>query len=498
MDIETLLKDSRAESLVEPLGFKTETGRTQFKRQLRLWTANLGVLQRRQDVLQSFKGCLTKELDTELSDIFQEVNCLEPDCKIFFQKSDVEKDSYGQLLFSGWLQALNTIPFVLLALSVFKQFIVPALAVLTPLFMIIMPFFLLRYWYSLPLSPSEYTKLLLNVVGVQNLSLSNPRAVLQGGLTLFSLGQSIYQPIQNALHLQTIHKDLLTKAKSVQRLFHIVNQLKAISVPQPRVCLMEESMDVHRLFADVWDNPYTLKLALQTIGDFEVLYRLAKIPHLHAVCLLGGDKPHLSVDQGLDPFVSTPVPFRFHLAKTNPHAILTGPNRGGKSSVLRSTLLTVVLGQTFGVAFSKEPAAVQLRPFDWIASGLRLEDRPGQTSMFEREVEFAVQIVQRAKQQPSQIGFVVFDELFHSTNPPDGAYTAELFLHQVWKQSNLASFISTHVFSLAKQSPASVQKLCVPAYKTKAGTLRFTYTLRKGICEVSSVDEILREKRLLV
>jgi DNA mismatch repair ATPase MutS len=117
--------------------------------------------------------------------------------------------------------------------------------------------------------------------------------------------------------------------------------------------------------------------------------------------------------------------------------------------------------------------------------------------MFEREVEFAVQIVQRAKQQPSNIGFVVFDELFHSTNPPDGARTAEQFLDQVWKQSNVASFISTHVFSLAKQAPDSIQRLCVPAYKTKGGSLRFTYTLRKGICEVSSVDEILKEKGLL-
>lgn len=494
MDIESLLKDSRAESLLEPMGFQTEAGKTQFKRQLRLWTSNLGLLKRRQEALQTLKNSLTKEVDTELSQIFQEVKQIEPEFELFFQKSTVETDSYGQLLFSGWLQALNTLPFVLMALSVFKQFIVPALAIITPIFMIVMPFFVLRYWYSLVLSPSQYTKILMNVLGLQNLDLSNPRTVLQGGLTLFSLGQSIYQPIQNALHLQVIHKDLIRKANSIQRLIQALEKLKTIPVPQPRVCLMEESMDVHRLFADAWDNLYKLRLALQTLGDFEVLYRLAKMPSLYSVQLLGGDKPFYCIQNGLDPFVSNSVPFSFAFRGTRTHAILTGPNRGGKSSVLRSTLLNAVLAQTFGVGFSKEPGGIQLRPFDWIATGLKLEDRPGRLSMFESEVEFAVQIL---KQRSSQVGFVVFDELFHSTNPPDGARTADLFLQSLWKQPNVVSFISTHVFALAKKSPRQVQKLCVPAFPLNDGSLRFTYTLRKGISTVSSVDCILKEKGLL-
>jgi DNA mismatch repair ATPase MutS len=140
---------------------------------------------------------------------------------------------------------------------------------------------------------------------------------------------------------------------------------------------------------------------------------------------------------------------------------------------------------------------VRLRPFDWIATGLRLEDRPGSTSMFESEVEFAIQIVRRAKANPDQIGFVFFDELFHSTNPPDGARTADIFLQKLWQTHNTASFISTHVFELAKKAPKKIQRLCVPAQKNEEGGLTFTYTLQKGICGVSSVDVILKEKGLL-
>jgi DNA mismatch repair ATPase MutS len=112
-------------------------------------------------------------------------------------------------------------------------------------------------------------------------------------------------------------------------------------------------------------------------------------------------------------------------------------------------------------------------------------------------VEFAVAILKRAKEAHHESGLILFDELFHSTNPPDGTRTAKLFLENVWRLPNVYSIISTHVFELAREAPDSVTRLCVPAYETKTGELEFTYTLKKGICEVSSVDCILKEKGLL-
>ena len=290
----------------------------------------------------------------------------------------------------------------------------------------------------------------------------------------------------------------MEKAKYVQRVVKITSSLQK-TFPQGdkwnNPIADVEFEDVHRTFATFWDHPYRLQFALQFIGDCEVVYRLAKNPALAPVEYLSGKKPYLVITEGVDPFLSESKPFSLSLTKLNHHAILTGPNRGGKSSVLRSTLLQVVFAQTFGVAFHR--GSMRLRPFDWIATGLRLEDRPGSMSMFESEVDFALAILQRAKQTPNAMGFVLFDELFHSTNPPDGARTADLFLQRLWKTSNTASFISTHVFDLAKKSHSTVQKLCVPAFMKENGSLHFTYTLQKGICEVSSVDEILKEKGLL-
>lgn len=498
------MRESRAASLETPLGLQTEVGKERFQKQLRKFTPNIGILQRRQQTILDLRKSLNgkTETDASLETIFEKVKNLEPDLKIFFEKTTVEKDSYEQLLFSGWksFQVLNTVPFVLLCLSFFKQFIVPALAVMTPLFMILMPYILLRYIYKLQISPQQYTQILLSMFGLQTLDLKNPRTLLQGSLTIFSLGQSIYQPIQNALHLQTVHKEMMIKAEAAQQLVSCMRDLEQLipSFQSLQYSLKDlEEQELHQLFGTFWDNPYRLRLALSVVGDCEVIYRFAKFQKLTPVEYRVGSHPFLEIDEGLDPFLQTSVPFTLHLKGSTHHAILTGPNRGGKSSVLRSTLLNVLLAQTFGMGITDESGKVQLRPFDWIATGLRLEDRPGSASMFESEVEFSIQILQKANQHPDLIGFVLFDELFHSTNPPDGARTADIFLQRLWKTSNTASFISTHVFDLAKKAHKHIQRLCVPAHKTDTGSLHFTYTLQKGICEVSSVDLILKEKGLL-
>lgn len=502
MDIESLLRESRAERIQERIGLETDVGKEQFGKQLRKFTSNIGVLQRRQETLLELRKSLTPETESTLDALFHELHTLEPELKLFFSRTAVETDSYGQLLFSGWssLQVFNTIPFVLLCLSIYKQYIVPALAVLMPLFMVIMPYIFLTYISKIAISPEQYVHILMNMFGLQNLDLTNPRTILQGSLTLFSIGQSIYQPIQNALHLQTIHKEMMKKTHAAQRIVHCVESLQQFfpSSKSLQACLDDiPKQDEHRLFAEFWDSPYKLRWILTTIGDCEVVYRLAKTSSIKPVEFLAGKKPFLQIHQGVDPFLETAIPFELKLSGKTHHAILTGPNRGGKSSVLRSTLLNIVLAQTFGMGTLGETGFFLLRPFDWIATGLRLEDRPGSTSMFESEVEFSLQILQRAKATPDQLGFLVFDELFHSTNPPDGARTADIFLQKLWQTPNTASFISTHVFDLAKKAPKHIQKLCVPAHKGEGDSLTFTYTLQKGICEVSSVDLILKEKGLL-
>jgi DNA mismatch repair ATPase MutS len=112
-------------------------------------------------------------------------------------------------------------------------------------------------------------------------------------------------------------------------------------------------------------------------------------------------------------------------------------------------------------------------------------------------VEIAVDILKKAQSSHLGVGLVLIDELFHSTNPPDGEKSAHIFLSRLWPNRNLVSCISTHVYSLVEEADDSIQKLCCLAkINENDNSIEYTYTLQPGICKVSSVDEVLRENGL--
>ena len=503
MDTDALIRESRAEGLIETLGFKTVVGKDCMKQQLRLFTSDTTTLQRRQKAINDLRVAIHRDgLKEKFEACFTEIGSLESSLEGFFKRSDVETNSYQQILFSGWkaTETLDTVPFILLLVSYFKQYAVPFLAIMTPLFMIILPYLALRVWYNLPITVEEYSNVLLNTMGFQPGKPIELKQLVQAFFTLISLGQSIYQPIQNSYHVAHIDKDMVEKGQAIGKVSAALECLREWMPEHRRPANVLEvwTADPRKSFASAWDLPFRLRLALQSIGDIEVLYRLAACEDLQPVKFVSCSRPFLLVRGGLDPFLDATVrvPFDFRTKQT--HSLLTGPNRGGKSSVLRSLLLSVYMAQTFGYGFFM--SQMILKPFSWIATGLRLEDRPGSSSMFESEVEFAKSILVKASQtqSQSQVGLVLFDELFHSTNPPDGERTADIFLQQLWKKTNVVSVISTHVFSLVERSGPSIQRLSVPAFKDSSGNLQFTYTLGTGLCKESSVDMILKEKGLLL
>jgi hypothetical protein len=486
MDIDTLLHDSNANQLVDLLGFATETGRKRFLFQIRQTTDDPGTLSKRQNTIQDIR----KSPNPLHKNLIDQVASLEPEISSFFQRTTLETESYEQLLFSSWefLKVFNLIPFLLVAISILKIWLNPALVLLSPILMILGPYIVLRYYDKFHLPFSVYIQIVLKTIGVD--FPLNPKQMLQTGLAVFSIGQSIYQTIQNSRHLYKIDLEIKRKGAALRNLGTCCAELLTSLGEKPeRNPLADLPDDDRMVFAIGWDSPHRIQQALLLFGDFEVLYRIAQYQSLRRVHILQATegKPSLRMRDAFDPFLPKETRKSYNL--TLGHGILTGPNRGGKSSVLRSVLLNVILAQSIGYSFASR---MEIRLFSWIASGLNLTDTPGKTSLFEREVEFATQIVKSAEK--GKAGFVVFDEIFHSTNPPDGKRTASLFLDSIWKRANVTSFISTHVFELAEMAPKDVRRLCVPAYRSAQDELIFTHELKSGICKESSVDLILKEK----
>jgi len=323
--------------------------------------------------------------------------------------------------------------------------------------------------------------------------------LLQNAFTIFTFAQSMYQPIQNALHLSTIDTTIYNLGKSLYEYTHSIRELKNFlednSISFKLNNLLESfcySFDYRKNFSLVLDNPSYLFLVSYDISKLEVLFSISNNKRFTRVKLYDTDKPYLSikncVDINLDE--NSCVGSDFRIDETSNHFLLSGPNGGGKSSFLRSVLQTVLFSQSFGYAIGE---CIEMSIFDYIFSGLHIQDIPGEKSLFEKEICFARDVL--CFNNPEFKGLVLFDEIFHSTNPPDGIKTANKFLEKLYSYKHISSIVSTHVFEIIESSPEFVKRICVDATIVDK-IVQYNYKLSDGICKISSVNEIWKKNYL--
>jgi hypothetical protein len=446
---------------------------------------------------------------------FQELAASEKVIQDFIQPASedlkaLQKDAVGQLSFQDeYFKCMNFAPFVLLGLSLFKIWAVPLMALLTPLIAWIVPYLFLKFMYKLPISSEQYTDILKLIwsgspfpmkpgpdgrLATPSFSLFSPRNIMQTAVFVFSFAQGLIQPIQNAMHLYKTDQTLLENGQKVIRVYQayksFMDDIRLLNLSfYFRDSLHDmEITDPRRAIHLLMEQPERFRIALRDLADLEILWRIANCNSLHpATVIEKGDHPLFQAESIVDISLTaeTAVPSAINFTGKSHHAALTGPNGGGKSSFLRATLQCVLLAQAYGVAPAE---ALFIRRFGWISSGLRLQDSPGTLSMFETEVWFASNLLDRSSSRGP--GLVLYDELFHSTNPPDGIETARIFLDRLWKKTDALSIVSTHVFDLVEKAPESVQRLCCSARTRDDGVIEYGYSVETGICRISSVRSI--------
>ena len=513
MDIQRIQDSVNIDRLSDYIGIRTKAGRQALKEKTGQWTSDVRQLKQKSYEFATLQQTLqNSSIIKELNLTFRDLSEMESELDTLVEKaSDLETEAFNELLFlQPWSQPFNFIPYLLAFWSALRVYIFPGMSLLMPLMMLIMPFIILRFMFSIPITIGRYTMILSTLFSGQITSLLDPNFVkdtpvsavpfdffqlFKSGFLLLTIGQSFLQPYWSYKHLSSIDSIITKKAKALLHFKALyegtVSLFKEHGYTLSPIPFAPDITDPRQLVAHAHLHTVYLKTARKRLGALEALVCLAKQTEMVPVHW-SDDRQCLELTDAYDYNVPWSIRKTFDISmdQETGHALLTGPNRGGKSTTLRSVLTSCLLAHTYGCA----PASVAvMSPLNTLFVCLTPEDLPGQKSRFEREIEFTAQTL---KANPDQRHLVLLDELYHSTNPPDAEKACRIYTERLWQKQNTMSIVSTHLFDFVEQAPKTIQRLCCPA-TVDGDVIKYSYRLTEGVCKVSSVQELLVENGLI-
>tara|TARA_B100001093_G_scaffold516108_2_gene594112 strand:- start:302 stop:2011 length:1710 start_codon:yes stop_codon:yes gene_type:complete len=125
--------------------------------------------------------------------------------------------------------------------------------------------------------------------------------------------------------------------------------------------------------------------------------------------------------------------------------IITGPNASGKTTILKTTIINILLCQQFGYGYFKKGL---LNPYDFIHCYINIPDTMSRDSLFQSEARRCYNILDSININKNKRHFCVFDELYSGTNPYEAISSAASFLNYIGNNHNVKFILTTHFLKL--------------------------------------------------
>jgi hypothetical protein len=175
--------------------------------------------------------------------------------------------------------------------------------------------------------------------------------------------------------------------------------------------------------------------------------------------------------------------------------VITGPNASGKTTMLKTTLLNIIMTQQFGCGFY---GSFVLHPYTHVHSYLNIPDTSGRDSLFQAESRRCKDILDivDATKTPAARHFCIFDELYSGTNPTEAISAANAFLLYLTMKSNVSFMLTTHYVSLCKKlrgSPQITNYKMDAQYNETQHRMEYLYRLKRGISKIKGGLAVLEE-----
>ncbi|MCK4651321.1 hypothetical protein KAT08_04070 [Candidatus Babeliales bacterium] len=178
-----------------------------------------------------------------------------------------------------------------------------------------------------------------------------------------------------------------------------------------------------------------------------------------------------------------------------PNMVITGPNAGGKSCILKSITLCLIMAQTLGIA---PASSLTFTPFKSISTYLNITDNVNEgNSLFKAEVLRTQNLIDKIKNsKEGEFNFTVFDEIFNGTSPVEGAAAAYSVATHIGTFKNSISLIATHfpILTNLENNTETFSNYKVTVNQYKNGNIEYPYKLQQGASDQHIALDILKNQ----
>ena len=462
------------------------------------------------------------------------------------------KDKFGYIDIA-MLEPLNSSSLFLQILSL-QNLASPVISLLTPLIILIIPFFILRF-QKLPIDLSTYLS------SLKKIAQYHPIGKIFENFGSVPWDKKVYIFISIAFYFLQIYQNIMSCYRFYKNMFLIHNNIHKfanyISGSIENIHSINSIIEKERLssyhgfkaenekhaqtLSELYDeirNVMPFKLTLANVSNIGTIMKLYYRFHCdenvkNAISYTFGFNSYIEHLSGLAHLIKNKkiAPCTFLLPSSsckktyfkssyyaplmngrpvknnialNKKATITGPNAAGKTTLIKSTLLNIIFSQQFGYGFYKK---AKLVPYEFVHSYLNIPDTSGRDSLFQAESRRCREIITCLLQHKTKRHFCIFDELYSGTNPYEAVASAYGFIKYLNTFENVDLLLTTHYSKLCKLLEAErVENMHMKIKKTSGegqeqgqaenkelNSIRYTYKLGKGISSVKGGIKVLQD-----
>jgi hypothetical protein len=175
--------------------------------------------------------------------------------------------------------------------------------------------------------------------------------------------------------------------------------------------------------------------------------------------------------------------------KLDKNMSITGPNASGKTTILKSVLINVILTQQFGCGFYD---SAKLKPYKYIHCYLNIPDTSGRDSLFQSEARRCKEILDIIDSNKKDYHLCVFDELYSGTNPEEAVIGSTAFMEYLVKNKYVTSMLTTHFIKVCEKLKENKNITNYHMDVTKQNNkIKFKYLLKEGISKIKGGLNVL-------